>query len=267
MSGSTFTSTVTCGSPTFTGACVSDNIQVDAGNTAAFDVIISGGNTFTNGNAGQAAVNISASGGGQGTFNVSNITTSVRASMGINDTLTTTDPSASLRGTIANNNLSTSVANNAGIGINMALEGAGTMVVDVNNNTVNGNGTNDFDFGIRGGARGGSGTAHFQINNKSTPSAEVAGVWFFSGNASPGETSNTCVNFVSNLIDGHPTLSFTDYFIEMYSGTAFRIQGLSGGVDAFVSATDDDPSPTDPTVDSGGGTSTAYSAGVCSVPL
>ena len=144
VTGSTFASTVTCGSPAFIGACVSDNIQVDAGNSAAFDAVISSGNTFTNGNAGQAAVNISASGGGQGIFNVSNIATTVRASTAINVALTTTNPVASLRGTIANNSLSTSVTNNAGSAINMVLEGAGTMVVDVNNNLINGNGSTDF---------------------------------------------------------------------------------------------------------------------------
>ena len=135
----------------------------------------------------------------------------------------------------------------------MVLEGAGTMVVDVNNNTINGNDTNQFDFGIRGGARAGTGTADFQINNNSIPSAEVAGVWFFAGNATGGETSRTCANFVSNLIDGSPALSFTDYFVEMYTGTTFRIQGLAGSgtnaanVGAFISSTDDDPAAGDPT--------------------
>ena len=124
------------------------------------------GNVFTNGNAGQAAVNSQRVGGGQGTFNVRNITTTVRASHGINVALTTNDPAASLRGTIANNNLSTGVANNAGSGINMVLEGAGTMVVDVNNNTINGTATNQFDYGIRGGARAGTGTADFQIREQ-----------------------------------------------------------------------------------------------------
>jgi VCBS repeat-containing protein len=273
VSNATFSSTVTCGSPAFAGACVSDNIQVDAGNNAAFDFDLSTGNVFTSGNAGQSAVNISASGAGQGTFNVRNVSTTVRASQGINVALTTTDAAASLRGTIANNTISTNVANNAGSGINMVLEGAGTMVVDVNNNVINGNGTNDFDFGIRGGARAGTGTAALQINNNSVPSAEVAGVWFFAGNAAAGETSRTCVNFVSNLIDGDPVDSFTDYFVEMYTGTTFQIQGLTGvgtnaaNVGNFISATDDDPAAGDPTVDAGSGTTVNYTNAVCATPL
>jgi hypothetical protein len=274
VSGSTFTATVTCGSPSFTGACVSDNIQVDAGNSAAFDVDISSGNTFTNGRAGQAAVNISASGAGQGTFNVQNISTSVRASIGINVALTTTDGSASLRGTIANNNLSTSVTNNAGSGIQMVLEGAGTMVVDVNNNTINGNGATDFSYPIRGGARAGSGIAHFQLNNNMAPSGKDAGLWFFAGNATPGETSQTCVNFVNNLIDGFnaPANAFTDYFVEMYTGTTFQIQGLTGSgasaanVQNFIASTDGDPAAGDPLVDAGSGTTTNYTNAVCQVP-
>ena len=272
VSNSTFTATATCGSPAFAGACVSDNIQVDASNNAAFDFDLSAGNTLTNGNAGQAAVNISAAGAGQGTFNVRNIATSVRAGQGINVSLTTADPAASLRGTIANNTISTNVANNPGSGIQMVLEGAGTMAVDVNNNTINGNATNQFDFGIRGGARAGTGTADFQINNNSVPSAEVAGVWFFAGNATGGETSRTCVNFVSNLIDGDPALSFTDYFVEMYTGTTFRIQSLAGSgtnavnVGNFISSTDDDPAAADPVVDAGSGTTVNYTNAVCATP-
>ena len=272
VTGSSFASSVTCGAPLFAGACVSDSIQVDAGNNAAFDATITG-NTFTSSNAGQAAVNISASGGGQGTFNVSNNgTMNVRASQGINVALTTTNSSASLRGTIANNTLATTVTNNAGSAIGMVLEGNGTMVVDVNNNTVSGNGTNDFDYGIRGGARAGSGVAHFQVNNNSVPSAEAAGVWFFAGNATAGETSVTCTNFVSNLMDGDPVDSFTDYFVEMYTGTSFRIQGLTGSgtsaanVASFIASTDDDPSPTDPAVDAGSGTTVNYTAGTCLLP-
>ena len=148
------------------------------------------------------------------------------------------------------------------------------MVVDVNNNTINGNATNQFDYGIRGGARAGTGTADFQINNNFVPSTEAAGVWFFAGNGTAGESSRTCVNFVSNLIDGFnvPTVAFTDYFVEMYTGTTFRIQGLTGsGTDAinvgnFISSTDDDPAAGEPAVDAGSGTTVNYTNAVCTTP-
>ena len=267
VSGSSFTATATCGAPAFAGACVSDNIQVDAGNNAAFDAVITTGNNFTSGNAGQAAVNISASGGGQGTFNVQNIATTVRASLGINVSLTTTNAAASLRGTIANNTLSTSVNNNAGAGIGMVLEGAGTMVVDVNNNTISGNDPTGFDFGIRGGARAGTGTADFQINNN-TAFGEGAGAWFFAGNAAAGETSRTCVNFIGNNIDGGAT-SFADYFVEMYTNTAFQLQGFAGAgtnaaaVASFIASRDDDAGSV---VDAGSGTTVNYTNGTCTTP-
>ena len=267
VSGSTFTATATCGAPLFAGACVSDNIQVDAGNTAAFDAVITTANNFTSGNAGQAAVNISASGGGQGTFNVQNVTSTVRASTGINVALTTTNPVASLRGTIANNILATSVSNNPAAGINMTLEGAGTMVVDVNNNTIGGTDPTGFDYGIRGGARAGSGTADFQINNN-TAFGEAAGVWFFAGNASAGETSRTCVNFTGNNIDGGIT-SFADYFVEMYTNTVFQLQGFAGAgtnaaqVATFIASRDDDAGSL---VDAGSGTTVNYSSATCSIP-
>ena len=80
--------------------------------------------------------------------------------------------------------------------------------------------------------------------------------------------AGTCVNFVSNLIDGYPALSFTDYFVEMYTGTTFRIQGLAGsGTDAvnvgnFISSTDDDPAAGDPVVDAGSGTTVNYTNAV-----
>ncbi len=140
VSNSTFTATATCGAPAFAGACVSDNIQVDAGNNAAFDFDLSSRQQLHRrqrwpGRGKRQCL-------GRGTGHVQRAATSrrrVRAGQGINVALTTTDPAASLRGTIANNTISTNVTNNPGSGINMVLEGAGTMVVDVNNNTINGN--------------------------------------------------------------------------------------------------------------------------------
>ena len=69
-----------------------------------------------------------------------------------------------------------------------------------------------------------------------------------------------------------PTNAFTDYFVEMYTGTTFQIQGLTGygasaaNVQNFIAATDDDPPPTDPAVDAGSGTVVNYTAAVCATP-
>ena len=132
-----------------------------------------------------------------------------------------------------------------------------------------------FDYGIRGGARAGSGTADFRIANNSVPAAKAAGVWFFAGNATAGETSRTCTNLIGNTIDGFnvPVMAFTDYFVEMYTGTTFQIQGLTGrvtnatNVASFIASTDTDPSPTDPEVDAGSGTTVNYTNAVCATPL
>ena len=136
---------------------------------------------------------------GSTTFSVmnnSNIT--VRAATGIN--LLLVGPS-SLRGTISGSTISTNVTNNPAFGIQFVVNDFGSIIATISNNTINGNGSTDFDYGIRGGTRIGNGTADITLQDNTVQSAEIAGVWLFSGNASPGETSRTCVNFVSNLID------------------------------------------------------------------
>lgn len=199
--------------------------------------------------------------------NNSNI--SVRAATGIN--LASTGP-ASLRGTISVNTISTNVTNNPAFGIQFVVNDFGSIIARINNNTINGNGSTDLDYGIRGGARIGNGTADITLQDNSVQSARSAGVWLFSGNASPGETSRTCVNFVSNLVDGDPVDAFTDYFVEQYTNTTFQIQGLVGSgtnatnVQNFIAATDDDPAAGDPTVDAGSGTTVNYTNATCATP-
>ncbi|MGH8564420.1 MAG: tandem-95 repeat protein [Gammaproteobacteria bacterium] len=260
VSGSSFTALVDPSTHT------SDNIQIDASGSSSSNASIS---TSTFSNAGQAAINLSASGNGVGTFAVTNNSNvSVRAATGIN--LSSVGPS-SLRGTISGNTISTNVTNNPAFGIQFVVNDVGSIIANINNNTINGDGTNDFDYGIRGGARIGNGTADITLQDNTVQSAEVAGVWLFSGNASPGESSRTCVNFVSNLIDGG-SLAFTDYFVEQYTNTTFQIQGLVGlgtnatNVQNFIAATDDDPAALDPTVDAGSGTTVNYTNATCATP-
>src|SRR5947199_687357 len=145
----------------------------------------------------------------------------------------------------------------------------GTIVADINNNTVVNNGTSSFDYGIRGGARAGTGTADLLINNN-TAFGEAAGVWFFAGNNTGGETSRTTLNLISNNIDGGPT-SFADYFVEQYIGTTFQITGLPAGtgtnaaqVAAYIATKDDDAGAV---VDAGSGTTVNYTAGTPAAPL
>ena len=256
VSGSTFTATP------------GQTIQIDASGSSNSDGSIST-STFSNASLSGAAINLSASGDGVGTFSVmnnSNIT--VRAATGIN--LSATGPS-SLRGTISGNTISTDVTNNPAFGIQAIVNDVGSIIANINNNTINGNGSTDFEYGIRGGARIANGTADITLQDNTVQSAKTAGVWLFSGNASPGETSRTCVNFVSNLIDAGP-LQFVDYFVEQYTNTTFQIQGLTGdgtsatNVQNFIAATDDDPAAADPTVDAGSGTTVNYTNATCATP-
>src|SRR6185503_10312138 len=260
----------------YAGAHTSDGIQVDvSGASARFDATITGC-TFTSttgGGVGQSAINLSST-TGQGTFTVTNNTATVRQGVGINVAVTGT---ASLTGQIKSNILATNITNNPGSGINIVEEGNGSIVVNVESNTIQGSGsgigtTTAFDFGIRGGARAGSGSAHLTLKGNTVQTAKSAGTWLFAGNNTGGETNRTCVNFsTGNTIDADfPTQAFTEYFLEQYTGTTFNIQGLSGSgtnaanVEAYVASTDLDTSPTDPNVSAGGGTVVNYTNAVCS---
>ncbi|HEX2052537.1 MAG TPA: hypothetical protein VHJ78_02270, partial [Actinomycetota bacterium] len=242
VTNSSFTAGTTCGGGTST--CSPDNIQVNGNNTSKFDVSISG-STFTQ--AGQSAINVSGSGSAVGSFSIANNPNlTVRAAQGIN---IASNGSSDLSGTIAGNTISTNVNNNPGVGIDMVVDAAGgSIVANVSNNTIAGSGANIFEYGIRGGARNGNGTADITLNNNTVQAADGAGVWIFAGN-NTGQGSDTCVNFVSNQIDGNGANAFTDYFLDNYAGSTFSVQGFaSGTIQDYVASTDDDPSPNDPTV-------------------
>jgi uncharacterized repeat protein (TIGR01451 family) len=245
----------------------SDSIQIDAGNTSHSDIDISG-SSFSNGNI---AINISGSGTSVSTFEVeNNPSVTNRAGNTVN---IASNASASLEGHITNNTISTVVANNAGSGIDIVVDQTGSAVVDINTNTITGQST-----GIRAGARNaGTGTADVTIRNNTVTttgnSFPFSGVWLFAGNGSAGETNNVCINFSANTIDTTSPFGDPDYFLEQYTGNAFRLQGLvppagatEAQVEAFIAATDQDPSPADPTVEAAGGLIVNYTAGTCAVP-
>src|SRR5205807_1450434 len=183
----------------YAGAHTSDGIQVDvSGASARFDATITGC-TFTSttgGGVGQSAINISST-TGAGTFDLENNVATARQGVGINIAVTGT---ASLTGTIKGNTLATNITNNPGQGINIVEEGNGSIIANVENNTIQGTGsgintTTAFDYGIRGGARAGSGSAQLTIKGNTVQTAKSAGTWFFAGNNTGGETNLTCVNF------------------------------------------------------------------------
>jgi hypothetical protein len=235
----------------YAGAHTSDGIQVDvSGSSARSDATITGC-TFTSttgGGAGQSAINISST-TGAGTFDVENNIATLRQGVGINVAVTGT---ASLTGTIKGNTLSTNITNNPGFGIALVEEGNGSIVANIENNTIQGtdgaiNTVADFDYGIKAGARAGSGSAQLTLKGNTIQSAKSAGVWLFAGNNTGGETNTTCVNFstaVKNSIHANPATRFDDYFLEQYTNTTFNIQGLSGSgtnaanVNSYVASTD-----------------------------
>lgn len=270
VTNSSFTSRVGTGvGLDYAGAHTSDGIQVDSSGTARSDFEISG-STFLN--AGQSAINISSANSGFVTFDVhDNTNIVVRQGVGINLASTSTDPTgtaATLRGFISNNTISTNINNNPSAGINAVVEGNGHIVADISNNAIAQNGANNFDYGIRGGARAGNGTADLRVSNN-IAFGKGAGVWFFAGNNTGGETSRTTLNLISNNVDGDTVLSFADYFVEMYTGTTFQITGLTGSglssanVSSYIASTDVDVGAV---VNSGGGTTVNYTVGTPAAP-
>ena len=220
------------------------------------------GNNFTAGNAGQAAVNISASGAGQGTFNVQNVTSTVRASTGINVALTTTNPAASLRGTIANNNprnlRHATIPPQASIWLSRELARWSWTSTTTRSAAPTPQGSTT-------GSAEAPGPDRERLTSRSTTtprSARPQECGSSQGMPSAGETSRTCVNFTGNNIDGGAT-SFADYFVEMYINTAFQLQGFAGvgtnaaQVAAFIASRDDDAGSL---VDAGSGTTVNYRA-------
>jgi hypothetical protein len=177
-----------------------------------------------------------------------------------------------MRGFIQDNpSIFPTVSNNGASAINIVVDGTGKGVVTVDNNVVTANPSNAthlFDSGLRGGARGGNGgEAQLKFLNNS-----VVGKFeneFFSGNNTPGESILTCVLFSNNTVDGN---AGTDYLLTQYGTNVFQIQGLNvsgtnaAAVNAFVAATDADPSAGDPVVDSQGGLVVNYTNGTCASP-
>jgi hypothetical protein len=142
--------------------------------------------------------------------------------------------------------------------------------VDVNNNSISGSSPLWMEQGIRGHSRGSS-ALHLTLNNNAAQVVEFEGTDLSAGNGTAGESSTTCVRFLSNNLDSG-TAGIADYFLTQYTGTTFQIQDLGGSgmneanVEAFVAGTDDDPAPGDPTVDAFGGLIVNYTAAICQTP-
>ena len=257
VSGSSFSATINK---------TSDSIQVDSGNSSHSDASITSSN-FLNGNL---AINLSGSGTSTTTFNVSNNDSpgiSSRGSSGVN---IASNSSASMTGTVANNMITSNITNSAGIGVDAVVNSTGSIVVDIDGNTIT-----QKQFGIRAGARNaGSGSVDVTVrNNTVTTSAAPNGfeaIYIFAGNGSSSESNRTCVHYANNTAtSGSSGLGIDDYVLEQYTGNTFQIEGLTGSganqtnVESFVAATD---STGTPNVDAFYGAIVDYTAATCATP-
>ena len=274
VSNSTFTATATCGAPAFAGACVSDNIQVDAGNNAAFDFDLSTGNNLTDGNAGQAAVNVSASGAGQGTFNVRNITTSVRAGQGIN---VVADHHQS-RGLPARHDRQQHHLHQRPEQPRVGYQHGARGRRDDGRGREQQHDQRQRHQPVRLRHQGRRARRH---RNGGLPDQQQLGSFgrgrrcLVLRGQRRGRRDQPDVRQLRQQPDRRvqrAAIAFTDYFVEMYTGTTFQIQGLTGSgtnaanVGNFISSTDDDPAAGDPVVDAGSGTTVNYTNAVCATP-
>ncbi len=133
-----------------------------------------------------------------------------------------------MSGTISNN----SVANAGSTGIQTILEGNGSIVVAVTNNSV----TGVFNtFGIRGQSRLGTGLLSANITGNTVtgtnPSA-ITGISIESGASGSGHANTVCLNLAGNT----SALSAGEgYRLRQRAGTTFNLQNFAG---SGTSATD-----------------------------
>jgi hypothetical protein len=237
-------------------------VQVDA-QTTARSLVTATGNTISGCNT---ALALTGTGTSSTTFEITG--NPLVSSVAGNGVFVTSSGSAAMRGTVANNaSITTSSAGNAGIGVDVVVDGAGSAVVEVANNTIAG-----YSIGLRGGARNtGTGTADLIIRDNSITaggSFSFTGVYLVAGNGSAGESNRTCASLSNNQVSGGGGFN-TDYWLEQYTGNTLELQGLvpaSGAteaqVEAFVSSRDVGGA----SVEAFGGAVVEMTAGNCTTP-
>lgn len=250
-----------------------DGVDVDAGGNSTSDVSVTG-STFNGAGWNQAPINISGSGNGRTTFNVSG-NPEIKGGVG-NGVNVIANGGGSVRGTIANNpNITTAQASNNGIGISVEASGFttglsdGTAVVDVNSNTVTG-----YAIGLRGTTRGEgrSAAADLTIRNNTITAGgnfPLYGVYLTAGNGDNQNPTRTCVNLSDNQVSkGTNPSAIVDYALEQWNSGTFQIQGLTGSgtsatnVQNFVSSRDTGGASVDAVV----GSTVNYTNATCATP-
>jgi hypothetical protein len=248
-----------------------DGIQVDAGDNSTSDVSIT--TSSFGGTAGwnQAPINISGSGNHTTTFAVTG-NPLIKGGVG-NGVNVISNGGGIMRGTIASNtNITTSQANNNGIGIGIEASGFSTggsdgrAIVDVNGNTVTG-----YAIGMRGTTRGQGRPAAGDLtirNNTFTAGGTfpLYGIYLTAGNGDNQNTTRTCVNLTNNQTSASGGI--VDYALEQWNQGTFQIQGFVGNgtdpttVQNFVSSRDIGGA----TVDAVVGSTVNYTSATCATP-
>jgi len=199
--------------------CRTDAIQVDSGNNATVNSVISR-NTLQNNNIG---LNLSGSNDATLIFDVDGNTVLNSESNMIN--VAHGVGNGSLVGQLVNNQITDS---NVGNGIRLILEGQGSSgpigVVRIDSNTVRGFNN---PFGIQAVARAGTASLDATITNnlveRPGPFASD-GIRVESGNGTAGESVTVCLNLATN---NSSTLAFDEGFeLQQRAGNTFELQGL-----------------------------------------
>jgi uncharacterized repeat protein (TIGR01451 family) len=175
-----------------------------------------------------------------------------------------------MEGYVSDNAAIVSAPAGAAFGVQAVADGNGTIVLQIDGNTITAFG----DSGIDVASVGGSGNVQATLSGNSVSDASAgswAGVSLQAGNNTSGETNILCVNLVDNTATAGAG-EIADYYLEKHTfTTTFNIQGLvpatgapPGEVESYVAGTDTNPAAT-ARVELAG-TVTNYTAGTCTTP-
>lgn len=223
-----------------------DGVQVDAGGSSAAQAVVTG-NSIAGYNT---AINISGASTASNTFNIFSNPT---LSSGVGHTINlAANGDANLRGFVKNNpSITTTSASGSSNGIDAIVDQTGSIIVDIDGNTISG----IYTAGIRAGGRNATAQSDVTIRNNNVTASPAGatppagGIYIVAGNGTAGETNRTCLNLTNNqIVNGSPGAFDFDIYLENYNGggfnNTFQLQGLTGSgsnqtnVNNFLSSRD-----------------------------
>ena len=223
-----------------------DGVQVDAGGSSAAQAVVTG-NSIAGYNT---AINISGASTASNRFNIFSNPT---LSSGVGHTINlAANGDANLRGFVKNNpSITTTSATGSSNGIDAIVDQTGSIIVDIDGNTISG----IYTAGIRAGGRNATAQSDVTIRNNNVTASPAGatppagGIYIVAGNGTVGETNRTCLNLTNNqIVNGSPGAFDFDIYLENYNGggfnNTFQLQGLTGSgsnqanVNSFLSSRD-----------------------------